>query len=161
MRPSVEMTASGPFAMGPALAGRSGRRIIPRSNFTPMVGPTGSSGSSSLGAGMSGTQAPSLKKEKDKADAVSAKSNDEDEYSDPDEGVEIVDMENIRHMDWAAPESLHRERHESRKMAVKIKKEMSVKGAQNHFFVQCSCKLQKVSRQMRSWILRKRQLPGK
>jgi len=121
------MTASGPFAMGPALAGQSGRRSIPRSNFTPIV--PSSSGSFSLGAGLSGTRAPTLKK--DKEDGVSAKINEQDEYSDPDEGVEIVDMENIRQMDWAAPESLHRDRNEGRKKAIRIKKEASTEGIVN------------------------------
>jgi DNA-directed RNA polymerase III subunit RPC4 len=96
--------------------------------------PAGSSGSSSLGAGLSGTRAPSLKKEKDKENTASAKLNDEDEYSDPDEGVEIVDMENIRQMDWAAPESLHRDRNEGRKnKAIRIKKEASAKGMLHSF----------------------------
>jgi DNA-directed RNA polymerase III subunit RPC4 len=126
------MTASGPFAMGPALAGQSGRRSIPRSNFTPIV-PSGS-GSSSHGAGLSGTRAPTLKK--DKEDEVSAKINEQDEYSDPDEGVEIVDMENIRQMDWAAPESLHRDRNEGRKKkAIRIKKEVSAEGTRNFFLL--------------------------
>ena len=35
---------------------------------------------------------------------------EEEEYSDPDEGVEIVDMENVRQMDWMAPESLRKEK---------------------------------------------------
>lgn len=124
------MTASGPFAMGPALAGQSGRRSIPRSNFTPIV-PSGS-GSSSHGAGLSGTRAPTLKKDKEE---VSAKINEQDEYSDPDEGVEIVDMENIRQMDWAAPESLNRDRNEGRKKAIRIKKEVSAEGIRNFFLL--------------------------
>jgi DNA-directed RNA polymerase III subunit RPC4 len=118
--------------MGPALAGQSGRRSTPRSNFTPIVAPGSTGGSSSLGAGLSGTRAPSLKKEKGKEDTVSAKLNSEDEYSDPDEGVEIVDMENVRQMDWAAPESLRRDRTEGRKKkAIRIKKEVSAKGILN------------------------------
>jgi DNA-directed RNA polymerase III subunit RPC4 len=73
---------------------------------------------------MSGTRAPSLKKEKEREIAPS-KLNDYDEYSDPDEGVEIVDMENVRQMDWAAPESLHRDMNEGRReRAIKIKKEV-------------------------------------
>jgi len=133
VRPPLEMTASGPFAMGPALAGHSGRRSIPRSNFTPIVPPS-ASGYSSHGAGLSGTRAPTLKKERDKDDTITAKVNDEDEYSDPDEGVEIVDMENIRQMDWAAPESLHRDRSEGKKKkAIRIKKELSAKGTLTFF----------------------------
>ena len=40
-------------------------------------------------------------------------------YSDPDEGVEIVDMENVRTMDWMAPESLRKEKNPSKKKKVK------------------------------------------
>lgn len=139
MHAPLEMTASGPFAMGPALAGQSGRRSIPRSNFTPIATP-GSTGSSSLGAGLSGTRAPTLSKEKGKEDAVSTRLDDEDEYSDPDEGVEIVDMENVRQMDWAAPESLHRDRNEDRKKkATRFKKEVSAQGIPNYFLIRSSC----------------------
>ena len=41
-------------------------------------------------------------------------------YSDPDEGVEIVDMDNVRTMDWMAPESLKRERSAHKKKKVKV-----------------------------------------
>lgn len=36
-------------------------------------------------------------------------------YSDPDEGVEIIDMENVRSMDWMAPESLRKEKQKGKK----------------------------------------------
>jgi hypothetical protein len=105
---------------------------MPRSNFTPIV-PSGS-GSSSHVAGLSGIRVPTLKNNKEKEDGVSAKINEQDEYSDPDEGVEIVDMENIRQMDWAAPESLRRDRNEGRKKkAFRIKKEVSAEGIINSF----------------------------
>ncbi|RPD64407.1 hypothetical protein L226DRAFT_533687 [Lentinus tigrinus ALCF2SS1-7] len=115
--PAVEMTASGPFAMGPALAGMSGRRSAPRSNFAPVM-PQGPGGSrANLGAGLTQTTAPSLKKEKEK------EVQEEDEYSDPDDGVEIVDMENVRQMDWMAPESLGKEREAGKRKGPKVKKE--------------------------------------
>ncbi|KAG5641980.1 hypothetical protein DXG03_003833 [Asterophora parasitica] len=100
--------------MGPALAGNTtARRSAPRSNFAPI--PIPGSGSS-LGSSLVRGAAPALKREeKDKAKA------DEDEaeaYSDPDEGVEIVDMEDVRQMDYMAPESLRKERHHK-----KLKKE--------------------------------------
>lgn len=104
------MTASGPFAMGPALAGTSTRRAAPRSNFAP-VGTPGSLDPVNLGAGLTQTTAPSLKKGRDKereGEAARVK-KEEEAYSDPDEGVEIVDMENVRQMDWMAPESLRKE----------------------------------------------------
>ena len=109
------MTASGPFAMGPALAGTSARRTAPRSNFAP-VAPPGGSGSAKLGAGLTQTTAPSLKKEREReAEAARVKKEEEEAYSDPDEGVEIVDMENVREMDWMAPESLRKEREAGKK----------------------------------------------
>ncbi len=46
-------------------------------------------------------------------------------YSDPDDGVEIVDMRNVQAMDWMAPESLKSEskREKTKKKTVKVKKE--------------------------------------
>ncbi|KAI0372815.1 hypothetical protein BV20DRAFT_1014934 [Pilatotrama ljubarskyi] len=121
--PPVEMTASGPFAMGPALAGTSARRSAPRSNFAPIV-PQGPGGAAKLGVGLTQTTAPTLKREKDKEGGVKPDREVDDEvYSDPDEGVEIIDMENVRQMDWMAPESLRKERDAGRKKGPKVKKE--------------------------------------
>ncbi len=111
------MTASGPFAMGPALAGMSGRRSAPRSNFAPIVPQPPGGSKANLGAGLTQTTAPSLKKEKDR------EVPEEDVYSDPDDGVEIVDMENVRQMDWMAPESLRKERESGKRKGPKVKKE--------------------------------------
>jgi hypothetical protein len=49
---------------------------------------------------------------------------DPEVYSDPDEGVEIVDMRNVHTMDWMAPESLKSEsaRERSKKRHAKAKK---------------------------------------
>jgi DNA-directed RNA polymerase III subunit RPC4 len=114
------MTASGPFAMGPAMAGSASRRSVPRSNFTPVAPSDGNKGAASLGAGLSGTRAPSLKEKAQEPQGVRVQAHDEDTYSDPDEGVEIVDMEDVRQMDWMAPESLKRERSEiKRKIHIK------------------------------------------
>ncbi|PCH44215.1 hypothetical protein WOLCODRAFT_77085 [Wolfiporia cocos MD-104 SS10] len=120
--PTVEMTASGPFAMGPALAGTSARRTAPRSNFTPIV-PQGPGGSAKLGAGLTQTTAPSLAARKEKAAEKGAKEEESDAevYSDPDEGVEIVDMDHIKQLDWMAPESLGKEKQKGKKKAVKTK----------------------------------------
>ncbi|KAG6861340.1 hypothetical protein C0995_001319 [Termitomyces sp. Mi166 len=112
--PVVEMTASGPFAMGPALAGHTAtRRAMPRSNFTPVL----TSGSApSLGSSLVRGAAPTLKRE---GKARNVKEEDDAEvYSDPDEGVEIIDMEDVRNMDWMAPESLRKENQQK-----KVKKE--------------------------------------
>ena len=104
--------------MGPALAGTPTRRAAPRSNFTPIV-PSGL-GLTKLGAGLTQTTAPSLKREKD---AERAGSDEGEVYSDPDDGVEIVDMDNIRQMDWMAPESLRKERARQKRKKVVVKKE--------------------------------------
>ncbi|KAI0661454.1 RNA polymerase III RPC4-domain-containing protein [Cubamyces menziesii] len=127
--PPVEMTASGPFAMGPALAGTSARRTAPRSNFAPIV-PQGPGGAARLGAGLTQTTAPSLKRERDAASGLAkSETPEEDAYSDPDEGVEIVDMENVRQMDWMAPESLRKERETGKKKkGAKVKKEEKEEG---------------------------------
>ena len=127
------MTASGPFAMGPALAGMaSARRAAPRSNFAPVAAPRGEAGvAARLGAGLTQTMAPSLDREargkgkgKKEEDAEGQGVEEAEVYSDPDEGVEIVDMENVRQMDWMAPESLRKEKEADRK---KKKKEVAVK----------------------------------
>ncbi|KAI0820807.1 RNA polymerase III RPC4-domain-containing protein [Trametes gibbosa] len=128
---AAEMTASGPFAMGPALVGTSARRSAPRSNFAPIVpqGPGGGVGSR-LGAGLTQTGAPTLKREPYEAGGVpgaGAGVRDDEVYSDPDEGVEIVDMENVRQMDWMAPESLRKEREVGKKGA-RVKKEEKAEG---------------------------------
>jgi DNA-directed RNA polymerase III subunit RPC4 len=115
------MTASGPFAMGPSLAGSSSRRSTPRSNFAPIfpLGP-----SEKFVSGLTQTAAPSLKKEKDQFKSSSI-DDDAEVYSEPDEGVEIVDMDDIKKMDWMAPETLLKEPEDKkrRKKEIKIKKE--------------------------------------
>lgn len=114
------MTASGPFAMGPTLAGTSAQRSTPRSNFAPIV-PQGAAKGSALGANLSNSAAPTLKKEKQRenpsVDPVQPPKNesDNDVYSEPDEGVEIIDMENVRQLDWMAPETLQRDQRDRRK----------------------------------------------
>ncbi|GJE90981.1 RNA polymerase III RPC4-domain-containing protein [Phanerochaete sordida] len=118
------MTASGPFAMGPALAGTSARRTAPRSNFTPIV-PQGPGGASRLGAGLTQTEAPTIGVKREpgvpgtKEKERKVEEDEAEAYSDPDEGVEIVDMENVRTMDWMAPESLRKEKKPSKKKKVK------------------------------------------
>lgn len=118
------MVASGPFALGPAMASSSSRRAAPRSNFAPLA-PLGSS-SSSLGAGLTQSTAPSLKREPRDSDQ---KIIDVDAYSDPDDGVEIVDMDDVRRMDWMAPESLRKEKvTNKKKKKAGVKKEEGPKG---------------------------------
>jgi DNA-directed RNA polymerase III subunit RPC4 len=114
------MKASGPFAMGPSLAG-TGRRPAPRSNFTPIM-TSGSSKGGTLGSGLTQTTAPTLgvKKEPTSGEGIKAES-DEEAYSEPDEGVEIVDINDVRKMDWMAPETLKRESEYKRKAKPKKK----------------------------------------
>lgn len=112
--------------MGPAMAGAAGRRAAPRSNFTPVM-PQGPGGASRLGAGLTQTTAPTLGVKKEGQDVALGKQKkvEEDEaevYSDPDEGVEIIDMENVRTMDWMAPEALRKQK-ETKKKKLKIEEQ--------------------------------------
>ncbi|KAF9447710.1 hypothetical protein P691DRAFT_801896 [Macrolepiota fuliginosa MF-IS2] len=102
--PPAEMVASGPFAMGPALAGSQAHRSASRAEFTPGV-PTLLTASAALGENLTRTAAPTLNVK----GKVKIK-EEEEVYSDPDEGVEIIDMNRIRDMDWMAPESLREEK---------------------------------------------------
>ena len=102
------MTASGPFAMGPTLAGSSIRRSAPRSNFAPT-------------APVSRTSTSFGNNTDDNIKNRIVKAEDGEYYSDPDEGVEIVDMENVHQLDWMAPDSIKKERQKSQKT---VKKEV-------------------------------------
>jgi DNA-directed RNA polymerase III subunit RPC4 len=121
--PLQEMTASGPFAMGPSQAGSSAWRTGPRVSAAS-IAPGGSPADrAALGANLTKTAAPTLKKEG--AERGARVDDDEAEvYSDPDEGVEIVDMRNVHMMDWMAPENLKWETHErTKKKVAKVKRE--------------------------------------
>jgi len=68
------------------------------------------------------SNAPSLKRE----DLTSNLVNEtEGEYSDPDDGVEIVDIDDVKRMDWMAPETLRREKDGRKKKRLTVKKEGS------------------------------------
>ena len=142
--------------MGPALAtssssySSSSRRIgtTPRSNFSlGMVGREGGVGE--LGKGLTGNAGVLLggrrdfwgeeeKKKKKGGESGKGKEKEEEEvYSDPDEGVEIVDMENVRSMDWMAPESLRREKSRNgrkKKKREKVKREVEDEEMKGQFF---------------------------
>ncbi|KAF9556662.1 hypothetical protein CPC08DRAFT_694206 [Agrocybe pediades] len=116
--PVIEMTASGPFAMGPAMAGNSSRKTATSSTFVPSVP---SDNARTTGTKLSQSAPPLLRKDLSSKNSQ-VKEEDEEVYSDPDEGVEIIDMENVRQMDWMAPESLRKERQPVKK--VKKEEEM-------------------------------------
>lgn len=127
------MTASGPFAMGPAMAGAAGRRTAPRSNFAPIM--PGGMSRGDLGAGLTNTMAPTIGVKREPNDlAIKSEGKlpqDEDEgevYSDNDEGVEIVDMEHVKGLDWMAPESLRKEKGKSKAKKREKKEEVDRKG---------------------------------
>ncbi|KAG5637748.1 hypothetical protein H0H81_003386 [Sphagnurus paluster] len=85
----------------------------------------------SLGSSLVRGAAPTLKRE---GDWTAKDRDDEDEaemYSDPDEGVEIVDMEDVRRMDWMAPESLRKEKHH-KKLKREEPSQSAVAGDVNH-----------------------------
>ncbi|KAI0255862.1 RNA polymerase III RPC4-domain-containing protein [Lactifluus subvellereus] len=121
--PPQEMTASGPFAMGPSQAGSSAWRTAPRVSAAPTA-PRAPADSAALGANLTKTAAPTLKKERTAERPHADDDDDAEVYSDPDEGVEIVDMRNVHTMDWMAPESLKWEtRDKTKKKAARVKKE--------------------------------------
>ena len=108
------MTASGPFAFGSTAASHTPtRRSVPKSNFPQRsVGPS---------------LVPQVKVE-DGTTAVAAASGDLGEhgaddvvYSDPEDGVEIVDMEDVQYMDWMAPDSLLKEKEDTKRLKLGLK----------------------------------------
>ncbi|KAF8494754.1 RNA polymerase III RPC4-domain-containing protein [Hysterangium stoloniferum] len=113
-RQEMTMVASGPFAMGPAMGGAAKKRV-PRSNFAPAM-PSGGT-PISVGEGSSRPVAAPLNKGTRKK--VDDDKEDIEVYSDPDEGVQIVDMDAVRTMDWMAPESLRRQRDDGQKLKKK------------------------------------------
>lgn len=118
------MTASGPFAMGPSQAGSSAWRSGPRVAAVSAA-PRGPLDPAALGANLTKTAGPALKKEERGVEPRVRVEDDAEVYSDPDEGVEIVDMRNVHTMDWMAPESLKSEsaRERSKKRLARAKKE--------------------------------------
>jgi DNA-directed RNA polymerase III subunit RPC4 len=134
------MTASGPFAMGPVAAGMSGAsRRGPSSNFITPMGQPG--GAAALGKNLGGVQ-PALAsakgderdkgKESDngkgKGKEVKKEDKDEEVYSDADDGVEIVDMEDVKTLDWMAPDSLRRVREGKKVKKIKVKVKLEDEG---------------------------------
>lgn len=107
------MTASGPFAMGPSQAGRSTDRVTTFSSVDSVA-------PSRLTLGLSQTGPPLLGKESKRGKEKETKVEEEEVYSDPDDGVEIVDMDQVQKIDWMAPDVVRKER---RSGETKIKQE--------------------------------------
>ena len=103
------------------MAGTSAKRVQPRSNFAP---PVPFKGPSTTEGGLTKTVAPSLKKEP-ADDVIPKDESDIEAYSDPDEGVEIVDINDVKRLDWMAPESLSKEKPKSAKKGRSIVKKES------------------------------------
>ncbi|KZV72232.1 hypothetical protein PENSPDRAFT_742865 [Peniophora sp. CONT] len=108
--PTVEMIASGPFAMGPSAAGLTSTRGAARPTFAPAP-PRASTG------GAHGTSLTPTMVKVEKRGGVEARQPDEDEeaYSDQEDGVEIIDIQRVREMDWSAPEPLRKEKKREKK----------------------------------------------
>jgi DNA-directed RNA polymerase III subunit RPC4 len=99
-RKTAEMTAGGPFSLGPALMSSASRQSTVRTSLA-LAG-------TSPAPGITATPiaAPPLKGEEPERCIYS--DGDEEPFSEPDEGVEIVDLHAVRKLDWMAPESLRR-----------------------------------------------------
>jgi DNA-directed RNA polymerase III subunit RPC4 len=128
--PPQEMTASGPFAMGPLQAGSSAWHTAPRVSAASIAPRGPPLDPAALGAHLTKTGPPTLKKERAERRAHVDDNGDDDdddddaeEFSDPDEGVEIVDMKNVHAMDWMAPESLKWGVRQKTKKAARVKTE--------------------------------------
>ncbi|SNX87524.1 related to RPC53 - 47 kD subunit of DNA-directed RNA polymerase III [Melanopsichium pennsylvanicum] len=101
-RQPVQMTASGPFAMGPA-ARSAAKKVAP-------IGPGGSSLTPAAGSADSSRSDTPAKTDPDRAAYRNPdKLKDAEQYSDPEDGgVEIVDMDEVHVLDELAPRALPR-----------------------------------------------------
>ncbi|TFK71613.1 hypothetical protein BDN72DRAFT_764570 [Pluteus cervinus] len=107
-RTNAEMTASGPFAMGPALAGNAARRTVPRPSQAPVV-PSASTSAAPQNGPSGARLEHDLKGKVDYDASKGITALDPEVYSDPEDGVEIIDLSNVRQLDWMAPESLQKD----------------------------------------------------
>ncbi|KAF8603851.1 hypothetical protein BDV93DRAFT_493014 [Ceratobasidium sp. AG-I] len=114
--PPAEMIASGPFALGPAA--NSVRRPS-RLTASTAIQPPGHGGGQSSGAGLTDTAAPTLKDtRKLQKKRVGLEAAEKEEYSE-DEGVEVIDMDDVNELDWMAPDSLIRVKEEDEEKAAR------------------------------------------
>jgi DNA-directed RNA polymerase III subunit RPC4 len=110
------MVASGPFALGPAA---NAARRPARMNATA-IQPPGHGGIPPPGAGLTDTAAPTLNKDSRKLQKkrVGLEAAEKEQYSD-EEGVEVVDMDDVNELDWMAPDSLMRVKEEDEEKAAR------------------------------------------
>lgn len=96
--------------MGPSAAGLTSTRGAARPTFAPAP-PRASTG------GAHGTSLTPTMVKVEKRGGVEARQPDEDEeaYSDQEDGVEIIDIQRVREMDWSAPEPLRKEKKREKK----------------------------------------------
>jgi DNA-directed RNA polymerase III subunit RPC4 len=106
------MTASGPFSLGPSAM--STPRVPATAPQTPAV-------------------SAKLKREKDKAGEDLVPKDEENAYSDPDDGVKIVDMDEIRYTDRLVPESLVNERSDRRRRGICVEEEEYIEDLIDYF----------------------------
>jgi DNA-directed RNA polymerase III subunit RPC4 len=66
--------------------------------------------------------------DKGKGKEVKKEEKDEEVYSDADDGVEIVDMEDVKTLDWMAPDSLRRVREGKKVKKIKVKVKLEDEG---------------------------------
>ncbi|QRV89027.1 DNA-directed RNA polymerase III subunit C4 [Ceratobasidium sp. AG-Ba] len=114
--PPTEMVASGPFALGPAA--NSTRR--PTRISAVSAPPPGHGGAPPPGGGLTDTAAPTLEhgSRKLQKKRVGLEAAEKEQYSD-DEGVEVVDMDDVNELDWMAPDSLIRVKEEDEEKAAR------------------------------------------
>ncbi|VDB85008.1 unnamed protein product [Peniophora sp. CBMAI 1063] len=103
--------------MGPSAAGLTSTRGAPRPTFAPAP--------PRAAVGAHGHSLTPTMVKAEKRGGVEARQPDEDEetYSDQEDGVEIIDIQRVREMDWSAPEPLRKEKKRDKKKDKKVKAE--------------------------------------
>ncbi len=110
------MTASGPFALGPSMVGPA-RRSALRSE----AGRVGAGATASPGETKGGTD--QVKAETRGKSTGPKQEENEEVYSDPEDGVEIIDIEQIMNLDWMAPDVLRKTPQHSKSVKPDVKVE--------------------------------------
>jgi DNA-directed RNA polymerase III subunit RPC4 len=117
------MIASGPFAMGPANV--TTERSASKTTFTG--GPSAMAALGGEPSSLTNLPPPSLKRDQGKAKVEDLDDEVQEIYSDVEDGIEIIDINDVRKMDWMAPDSLRKEK--QRKAQVKVEPFDDLQGA--------------------------------